>query len=414
MKNIILLIVSFASVEFAFSQIRTEAVDFSYNLAYCVGTQSSTAWIGEEIVVMIEGETAADRDAAVMVQVLQILEDVISKFEELTGLENLPSLSQHDGKPVIEVVKDNCGAGGLAHHGRLGMSTGAPLFDQYYGLIEQGIIAIPQVFLYELNRNFWLAGSEGFNGKFDWAMNDEVQNYGWWTVGMNNAMGYIIPKELDIQVHYFGTTGLDFWKDGMIGDFTPYLNDTTYDFDYGWRQSLMPWRPVQSINNLMTGFILYSYENFGGTEWLKNFYTHIQSAEIPNRSDVFAYQECRDNIYKIWSLSAEQDLLGFFEDSLRWVITPEAQQFVEEKFSLTPIKSGIEAPRIRIYPNPAQEFLTIEAKDAPPQSVRLVNSRGQILDFREFAGRLHLPVGHLGAGLYWIQVEAAIFPILIQ
>ena len=414
MKKSIIIILFFAFSLSAFSQVQNESVDFSYKIAYCVGTQSSTAWIGEDVVVMIEGEGAVDRDSAVMTQVVQIFGEVIEKFEELTGLDNLPRLSEYAGKPVIEVVVDNCGAGGLAHHGRLGMSTGIPLFNQFYDLIEQDIMAIPQVFLYELNRNFWLAGSEGFNGKFDWAMNDEAQNYGWWTVGMNNAMGYIIPKELDIQLHYFGTTGLDFWKDGMIGDFTPYLNDSQYDFDFGWRQALMPWRPVQSINNLMTGFILYSYENFGGTEWLKGFFTHIQSEEIPERSDVFAYQECRDNVYKIWSLAAEQDLLSFFEDSLRWVITPEAQQFVTESFNTTPINKTLDKSLLQVYPNPMQDYLILESELPNPTTLYLLNSLGQVLESHELKNRLQISTAHLSEGLYWVKTQGATWPVMKQ
>lgn len=110
-----------------------------------------------------------------MTVALKTFSNVISKFETFTGLNNLPLFCGYNEKPVIEVVLDNCGAGGLAHHGIVGMSTGKFFFDQFYNLIKQGETAIPQVFLYELNRNFWLPS---FNDKFDWAMNEDPQNWG--------------------------------------------------------------------------------------------------------------------------------------------------------------------------------------------------------------------------------------------
>ena len=334
MKKIVLILIVLQFYHVLRGQAVAEKVTYDYQIAYCVGAKSSTAWIGDKIVLMIEAETPDDRDPVIMNQVIKTFENVIDKFEEFTGLDNLPIASGYKNKPVIEIVLDNCGAGGLASHGVLGMSTGVYFFNQFYNLTKQGTHAMPQVFLYELNRNFWLSGNNGFNRKFDWAMDDQAQNYGWWTVGMNNAQAYIVPHALGIKLHYFGTTGLDFWKDVMIADLTSYLNDPQYSFDNGWRQKLMPWRPVQSINNLMSGFIIYSYENFGGEKWMKGFYEYIQNNDIPDRSDVFAYQECRDNIYKIWSFAAEKNLISFFENDLRWTITQDAKDSVDRKLGM--------------------------------------------------------------------------------
>ena len=312
-------------------QVTSQQTSFTYKMASCVGTKNSTAWIGQNVVVMIEGETPSDRDPAIMTTVVQTFDNIISKFEEITGLNNLPHNSSFNNKPVIEIVIDNCGAGGLAGHGAVGMSTGKYFFNRFYNFVQQGSIRVPQVFFYELNRNFWLNGANGFNNKIDWAMNNSASNYGWWTVGMNNAQAYIMPKLLNIELDYFGQT-LTNWETNMLNDFYPYLNNNTYNFDYGWRQDRMPWRNVQSINNLMSGFIIYSYNNFGGENWIKRFYQQLQNPNIPDRSGVFAYQECRDNIYRIWSAAAQQDLRSFFENDMRWTIS---QSCVGNNVSLT-------------------------------------------------------------------------------
>jgi len=128
-------------------------------------------------------------------------------------------------------------------------------------------------------------------------------------------------------LEYFGS-GSTYWYDRMVGELDDYITDPQYDFDFGWRQSLMPWHPTESINDMMSGLIMFSYETWGGRDWLEGFYAWIQSPLIPERSGVFAYQECRDNVYRVWSMAAGQDLATYFTDTLRWEITPDAREWV--------------------------------------------------------------------------------------
>ena len=44
-----------------------------------------------------------------------------------------------------------------------------------------------------------------------------------------------------------------YWYDRMVGELDDYVADPQYDFDFGWRQSLMPWHPTESINDMMSG-----------------------------------------------------------------------------------------------------------------------------------------------------------------
>jgi len=306
------------------SQIQT---DYQFKLAHCVGKKTACAWVGKSVVVMIEGETASNRSKNVMDKVLATLSTMQDTFIEISGQSNLPLQSGFQGKPVIEVVLDNCGAGGLAHHGSLGMSTGKGLFNEVYDAAKQNRKAIHQVFLYETARNFYLPK---FNKKFDWIMNDEAANWGWWTVGFNNAQAVMIPKLINSELLYFGNT-VDQFRQGMVSKFEHYLANPEYNFNNTWRKDRLPWRPQASVNDLMTGMIIYSFEKFGGHSWIKNVYRYMNSSEIVNRTNRNSYQECRDNIYKIWSISANRDLISFFENDLRWTISENAKTWVNSK-----------------------------------------------------------------------------------
>lgn len=391
-----------------------EELEFDFQVAYCIGTAPATAWIHDDVVLMIEGETPGDRDPEIMEQALEILADVINQFEDFTGLTDLPMASSYQGKPVIEIVIDNCGAGGLANHGTLGMSTGTFFLDQFYTNLQNNNLAVPQIFLYELNRNFW---DPDFNNKFDWAMNDEPLNYGWWTVGMNNAQSVIIPQSLGIEMDYFGND-LSYFRNRMVGELEAYMNDTQYDFDNGWRQALMPWNNTESINDMMSGFFIYSYENFGGEEWMRNFYREIKSDVYPDRTDVFAYQECRDNIYKIWSVSANEDLISFFENDMRWIISVEAKTFIEDHFF---VDSGIDDltlnQTINIYPNPVSDGLmqVILSDDLQGQSISILSIDGKrkMLVADSFEEN-QISVDGLEPGIYLLQVGDQRLKFVVQ
>ena len=315
-------------IQAIFHLLNYQEVNFDYQLAYCLeGEISSTAWIGENLVIMIEGENPDDRDSEIMGNILSSLERVVEHFYSITQLPELAKLSSFDDKMVIEVVQDNCGAGGLAHHGVLGISVGIYFLEEIYNSFLVGEEKIHQIYFYEINRNFW---KPSWSNKFDWAMDRGDWDWGFWTTGMNVAQAIIMPQQLDVGFIYYGWT-LQQFRDKMVNNLITYMNNDEYNFENGWKQYLMPWDNDNSINDLMTGLIVYSYENFGQDDWLRNFYQYIDSDEIVDRESIYSYQQSRDNVYKIWSLSAESNLIDFFENNLKWDISDDAKNFVSDR-----------------------------------------------------------------------------------
>ena len=305
--------------------ISAKQIDFDYQLAYCLdGKISSTVWLGNKLGIVIEGETPSDRDPKIMKQIIIALERIIDQFYSITQIGQLNMLSSYENKMVIEVVNDNCGAGGLAHHEVLGISIGASFLNEVYNSFLSGNREIHQIFYYEINRNFW---KRKWIKKFDWAMDGGDRDWGHWTTGFNVAQAIIMPKQLNTGFIYFGWT-IEQFRYKMIKNLEIYMDNEEYDFYNGWMQNRMPWDRANSVNDLMTGLIIYSYENFGGDNWLKNFYKYIDSDLVPDRENIYSYQQCRDNIYKIWSLSAEKDLISFFTNDLKWIISDDAISFI--------------------------------------------------------------------------------------
>ena len=286
------------------------------------GPESATAWYDNKVCVMIEDESPSDRDPVAMADFIQFLNDLHTAFEDQTGLTNLPLNTGWNGRIVTQVVIDNCGAGGLASHGTTGISVGKGFFNDQYAHCLASDNTYHQIFFYETNRNYW---PSSFNNKFDWAMDSSALDYGFWTVGMNNAQAYMMCHYLGCEMYYGSGTTTQQWHDGSIAEFNNALN---YTWDSCWIKKNMPWRPAGTINSLMQGFLIYSYDNWGGFDFLKGFYEGIQDSEIPNKAGVYDYETCRDNIYKIWSRSANRNLINFFENVLRWPITDEAKTWV--------------------------------------------------------------------------------------
>lgn len=244
---------------------------------------------------------------------------IYEKFVEIVG-------RRPRGDMYIEIPLDNRGAGGLACHGVCGISVGRGLFAGLVMRWKGGVRSVDQVYFYEMNRNFWF---EEYNRAIDWCCDGDEKCWGWWTVGFNNAMSVIVPDLLGIEFYYFGQ-GRKTFEQGMLNDYRGYLKDKRWNFETGWQKSMMPWRPKQSINNLMSGFILDSYTKFGGRDWITGVYREILQVVPINSSNAGAtcYQGARDNIYTIWSRAAHKDLRDFFKNTLRWKISDQAMRNV--------------------------------------------------------------------------------------
>lgn len=316
------------------TDVQMIATDYIFG---CSSQTQAVAWYDDTIAIVIEGEDALQFEHEAMSRIVTFFHRLYDKYESVTGLTNLPLASPWQNRITIQIPLDNCGAGGLASHGVRGISVGIGEFMQQYEHALNSDNSFMHVFFYESNRNFWLPE---YNDYFDWAMDDELMNWGWWTVGMNNAMAVIMTDLLGVKLDYHWADGDDqlWFRNRMVANFEAYRDNTIYDFDYGWRQHLMPWDPNESINDLMSGLIIHSYETWGGETWLKGFYQYIRT--VPPRSDVFAYQECRDNIYRIWSDAAGEDLSDFFIQDLRWNITVDGTQQVNLKYSLADALAG--------------------------------------------------------------------------
>jgi len=310
-----------------------QVVTTDYNF-WCSSQTQAVAWYDDTIAIVIEGEDAFHFDPEAMSRIVDFFHRLYEKYASITGLTNLPLDSPWQERITIQIPIDNCGAGGLANHGNLGISVGRGLFDIQYEISKAEQERYLQVFIYESNRNFWLPE---FNDYIDWAMDDEPMNWGWWTVGMNNAMAVMMTDILGVDLEYFGYDS-QWFRDRMVANLETYRDNPIYDFNYGWRQEYMPWDLNESINDLMSGLIIHSYETWGGEAWLKGFYQSIRN--VPPRSDVFAYQESRDNIYQIWSAAAGEDLRYFFVDDLRWNLTGEGTSKIHLKYSLADALAG--------------------------------------------------------------------------
>lgn len=298
---------------------------------WCGETKPTSAcvWEGNEIVIVIEDETPNDRNRATMDSVIALFDRLFLGFEDVTGLTNVPIRAPWiNSKPLIQIPKDNCGAGGLAYHNRTGISIGPAYFDTQYEQISNPVIL--QIFVYEMTRNFWLPSNLE---KFDWIMDNESQSWGWWTNGMTGATPVIMADYLDVGLEIWGFDK-EWFRNYNQKHYYKYISETQYNFDNTWKTAFIPWEVNNTgINDMMAGMILHFYDVYG-LDFIRKFYLNMRNDKIENRPDRTSYDICRDNCYKVFSLSAETDLYDYFTDSLRWEISSEAHNFVDTELNV--------------------------------------------------------------------------------
>lgn len=295
--------------------------DYQKNIA---GGKTVSVWFGEKTALVIDGETGPEkRDQKVMTELLRTFDKMFQKYEETTGVK--PRHAGHFKNLAVIEVSDKVG-GGLAHHNQLGIAVGTGFFENLYKRWQQGEKTLDQIFFYETARNFW---PPEFNRKIDYHTTKGINDYGWWTVGFNNAMSIFLPAEIPqiTDMHYFGSNGKQF-SDGMEKNIIQY-QEGNYSWKEGFCINLMPWNERASLNDLMTALLIQLHRENGGNKFIKKLYREIPKLkDLKGRDD---YQGARDNFYIAASLAAEKDLIDYFT-KIRWEISEKVKKEVSQKF----------------------------------------------------------------------------------
>lgn len=294
--------------------------------AHIAGGPSVAVWYGRRVALVLDGETLDERDPATMTRICTALDETFDAYDRLTGAK--PALTAPlRGRIRIEVSPKV--GGGLAHHGRLGVAIGDGFFKNLYQRVHAGKNTYDQVFFYEIARNYWMPA---MNPPIDYHTSKGPHDWGWWTVGFNNAMSVIVPQAVPSvdDMFYFGQSGQQFAA-GMEANLNTYLaHPELYNWENSWCVPLLPWKERTSVNDLMTGLLLRLARDHGGAAFIQRLYTQIpKQRPLPqNRSD---YPACRDNFYATASLAAQQDLYEFFVSDLRWAVSDAARQRVRNQ-----------------------------------------------------------------------------------
>ena len=195
---------------------------------------------------------------------------------------------------------------------------GDGFFKKLYERFKRGEKTLDQIFFYEIALNYW---PRTFNPRIDYHTTKGPKDYGWWTVGFNNAMSIFMPSEIEgiTDMHYFGSGGQRF-SEGMEANLSAYL-EGDYTWMEGWCINLVPWKERTSLNDLMTAPLIGLHRENGGNEFISKLYREIpELPELKGRDD---YQGARDNFYIASSLAAGKDLQATFKE-LRWELSDEA------------------------------------------------------------------------------------------
>jgi len=295
-------------------------LDYKPNIA---GGPEVTVWFGKRTALVLDGEKPEQRDPEIMARICSGLDGIFDAYDRVTTRR--PKLaSPFEGRIRVEVSSQV--GGGLASHGVRGIGVGDGFFKGLYERVKAGNNTYDQVFFYEIARNYWMAD---MNPAIDYHTSAGPEDYGWWTVGFNNAMSIFMPKEVPgiTDMYYFGENGQTF-SDGMEANLKEYLaHPEKYNWDNAWCVRLESWKANTSLNDLMTGLLIRLYREQGGIEFISRLYQEIPK-QRPLPKNLSDYQVARDNFYSAVSFAAKKDLWEFFTKELRWEISDAAHQRV--------------------------------------------------------------------------------------
>ena len=235
-------------------------------------------------------------------------------FRQYTGPDGLTR------KIVIEINDQLCrDYGGASYNGQLWSATGKGNFELVKTTIDKIKPTIHQVYFYGIGRAMY---DTSLDDILDWQMQNEGE-WGYWTLGFNGAMTVLAPENMGVELEYYGKDTAAFRLDRLT-DLATYVNNTSFTFNNTWSSYLLPWNEYQSINDLMSGLLIYLSDTYGGLPFLARlFYNLKQRPTTPNRTDrqlraTNFYQAARQATFDLYDGDVADQLFLYFRNTLRW------------------------------------------------------------------------------------------------
>lgn len=231
-------------------------------------------------------------------------------------------------KWIIEANVELCnGYGGASYNGYSWCAVSQNFYNYLVNTVNNAQPTIHQVIFYEMGRCMY---DLILDKTLDWQMQD-VSEYGYWTLGFNGAMTALAPPDIGCKMEYYGKNAADFRAD-RINDLNTYINNSKYTFDNTWSVKLLPWNNNQSINDLMSGLLIYLYDKIGyGYRGLQRvFYLLKDQPSTLKKTDrkgraINFYNSVYQTMADLHNKSEAYKMYLYFRNTLKWNFVPAPQ-----------------------------------------------------------------------------------------
>jgi hypothetical protein len=237
-----------------------------------------------------------------------------------------PATKFHTGKDgitrkwILEVNTELCkGYGGGAYNGVSWAAFSQDSIKVLLDTVELRNPTMPQVILYEVGRCTY---NLNLDKVLDWQMQEPSQ-YGYWTLGWNGAMTVLGPAYMDCNMDYYGVNAAEF-RTARLRDLSTYIGNSSYTFENTWSKYLLPWNSRQSVNDLMSGLLIYLNYNYGSAPFLYSMFKYLN--QQPDTYSMTQREKKATNFARACYLAAK-DVKGdaeanalhlYFYNTLRW------------------------------------------------------------------------------------------------
>jgi hypothetical protein len=201
--------------------------------------------------------------------------------------------------------------------------AGPAFLKGMYDAALQGRSYIDHVYFYESTRNYIFP--EVFTEALDYHLEEGPECWGWVNQGFIDVMGCLLAEHIPIEFYYYGQDRDTFMKN-MQNHLTTYVNNPDkYNWFNVWNQKMLPWDSRSSLDNLFAGLLVFLYQNYGGIEFLKRWFSILSTLVHRKPASKSDHQGARDNFFLASCYAAQRDLTEQFERLLRWPISDEAK-----------------------------------------------------------------------------------------
>eukprot|EP00121_Abeoforma_whisleri_P007266 Awhi_evm1s6627 len=324
-----------------------------YQILYADPTPKAHFYSGDNVIITIGQNALSALPSIPKIENDEALELIIEKLDtyynnliRITGFEPTSQEQPFDEDKVAVSVADSP-VEKFAINGLKGILISPEDLAQMYISAQENIndATVP----FKISHSSLTTQAESFIDPdlmfqlYEVGNDDESQNLisGQFYQALINTIGPLLTEEIGTDFESEDGSNRESFKASKLEDFETYISQIqssvySYESVFEGESNALPWDNTKVISDVLSGLIVYFYDNYGKVEFLDRFWEAskiFREFDYINGGQNSRAQRHRDNLFMTFSIAASKNLSSFFENDMKFILSDSAKNFIRNNLA---------------------------------------------------------------------------------